>query len=161
MDVTAEDFRRHYAELSDEALLEVDTAELVPIARTCHAEEVVRRGLDAVPAADDSPDDKVAGTEEPTEELVCIADYDYRDEAELARGLLEAASIPATLETEQGESVQAMPEMNLAGTVSGVRLMVPKALAEQALQILATPLSDEELAAQAEAAGLEDEDQDA
>ncbi len=46
VDVTAEDFRRHYESLSDEALLEIDTSELVELARNCHAEEVARRELD-------------------------------------------------------------------------------------------------------------------
>jgi hypothetical protein len=38
-----------------------------------------------------------------------------------------------------------------------LRLMVPAAYEEQALEILATEISDEELAAQAEAAGWTDE----
>ena len=42
-----------------------------------------------------------------------------------------------------------------------VRLMVPAGLAEQALRLLAAPLSDEELAAQAEAAGFEGEESEA
>lgn len=143
MDVTAEDFRRHYEILSDEALLDIDPRELVELARTCHADEVARRGLHTGPSeheaatAPQSPD-----SEKAAEELVCIAEYDYADEADLARGLLEAAEIPASLESEPGV----------------VRLMVPAGLAEQALGMLAAPLSDEELAAQAEAAGLLDED---
>jgi hypothetical protein len=145
VDVTAEDFRRHYELLSDESLLEVDTRELVELARTCHAEEVARRGL-----TDDGGRDGAqgvvpahSGASAPTEgdELVCIVEYDYLDEADLARGLLEAAEIPASLESEPGV----------------VRLMVPSRFAEQALGMLATPLSDEELAAQAEAAGFEED----
>jgi hypothetical protein len=135
VDVTAEDFRRHYESLSDEALLEIDTGELVELASTCHAEEVTRRGLvEDIPdgAAIEAP---AAGAED---ELVCIVEYDYLDEADLARGLLEAAEIPASLESEPGV----------------VRLMVPASLAEPALRMLAAPLSDEELAAQAEAAGF-------
>jgi hypothetical protein len=146
VDVTAEDFRRYYESLSDEALLEIDTGELVQLAQDCHAEEVARRGL-AEEVAEDTTDAPVAAPAEataPGEELVCIVEYDYHDEADLARGLLEAAEIPASLESEPGV----------------VRLMVPKALAEQALGMLAAPLSDEELAAQAEAAGLEEEPED-
>ena len=149
MDVTAEDFRRHYESLSDEALLEVDTGELVELARTCHAEEVARRGLDTR-----LPEDKDAETEaaEPAseatsgEELVCIAEYDYVDEAEIAMGLLQAAEIPAALEREPGAE----------------RLMVPAGLADQALRMLAeSSLTDEELAAQAEAAVNPDEEPEA
>ena len=137
MDVTAEDFRRHYESLSDDALLEIDPDELVELARTCHADEMVRRGLSEEPEAGQPS----GGPEEPAaaapEELVCIVEYDHMDEADLARGLLEAAEISASLETE--------PDV--------VRLMVPASLAEQAISMLAAPLSDEELAAQAEAAG--------
>jgi hypothetical protein len=141
VDVTAEDFRRHYESLSDEALLEIDTGELVDLARTCHADEVAKRGLD-----EDIPGgESVTGAAVPEaaaeEELVCIVEYDHLDEADLARGLLEAAEIPASLETEP----------------TFVRLMVPASLAEPALRMLAAPLSDEELAAQAEAAGLAEE----
>ena len=141
MDVTAEDFRRHYESLSDEALLEIDTEELVELARTCHADEVTRRGLAPEPADDEDLTEK-DHSETPAEELVCIVEYDYPDEADLARGLLEAAEIPAALESEPGV----------------VRLMVPAEFAEQALRMITTPLSDEELAAQAEAAGHPDGD---
>jgi hypothetical protein len=141
VDVTAEDFRRYYESLSDEALLEVDTSELVELAQTCHAEEVTRRGL-AEEAPDGTVEAPATAAAAAEEELVCIVEYDYLDEAELARGLLEAAEIPASLESEPGV----------------VRLMVPAKLAEQALQMLAAPLSDEELEAQAEAAGFAEEE---
>ncbi len=148
MNVTAEDFRSHYELLSDEALLDIDTTELVELARSCHAEEVARRGLtDTVAHKNEANEAKAANeanegqdASAPQEELLCIVEYDYMDEADLARGLLEAAGIPASLESEPGV----------------VRLMVPSGQAEQALGMLAAPLSDEELAAQAEAAGLEE-----
>ena len=112
------------------------------MARTCHAEEVARRGLaEGPPQDEDSAESLPAAVAAPQEELICIVEYDYADEADLAHGLLNAAEIPAVLESEPGV----------------VRLMVPATLAEQALRMLAAPLSDEELAAQAEAAGLEGE----
>jgi hypothetical protein len=143
VDVKAEEIRRHYESLSDEALLDIDPAELVAAARTCHADEMSRRGLisESSEGEDNSPaPDSAAATA--TEELVCVVEYDYLDEADLARGLLEAAEIPASLESEPGV----------------VRLMVPAGLAEQALSMLAAPLSDEELEAHAEAAGQHDQD---
>jgi hypothetical protein len=152
VDVTARDFRRHFEALSDEALLAVDTSELVESACACHDEEIARRGLKSSAVVEESEtsatEDGDGSPKTPDEELVCVADYDYMDEAEIAQGLLEAASIPASLSSEQGLSM-----MNISGAANGVRLMVPKHLADQALSILATPLSDEELAAQAEAAG--------
>lgn len=144
VDVTAEDFRRHYEILSDEALLDIDTGELVELARTCLAEEVARRGLDLGASGDGEtadPAHPATDSGDTAEELVCIAEYDYLDEADLARGLLAAAEIPVSFESD----------------TSTFRLMVPAGVAEQALQMLVTPLTDEELAAQAEAAGHPDE----
>ena len=47
MKVSAEDFRRQYAGLSDEALLDVDRRDLVEVARTCYDAELGRRQLKA------------------------------------------------------------------------------------------------------------------
>lgn len=141
MDVTAEDFIRHYESLSDEALLDIDTGELTELACRCHADEVARRGLDSDAISDEDGAAAAAGAvAEDGEELICIVEYDYADEADLARGLLEAAEIPAKVESEPGVA----------------RLMVPEKFGKQALMMLATPLSDEELAAQAEAASNPD-----
>ena len=52
MKVSVEDFRRQYAGLSDEALLDVDRRELVDLARTCYDEELARRQLKATPPPD-------------------------------------------------------------------------------------------------------------
>jgi hypothetical protein len=152
VDVTAQDFRRHFEALSDEALLAVDPSELVKSARACYDEEIGRRGLTSSTSPTESETSSAAADDTspktPEEELVCVADFDYMDEAEIAQGLLQSASIPATLLSEQGLSM-----MSISGAANGVRLMVPSAMADQALAILVTPLSDEELAAQAEAAG--------
>jgi hypothetical protein len=141
LDVTAEDFIRHYESLSDEALLEIDTGELTELACRCHADEVARRGLDSDAIGDEDAAEAAPGAaSDDGEELICIVEYDYPDEADLARGLLEAAEIPAKVESEPGVA----------------RLMVPEKFGKQALSMLATPLSDEELAAQAEAAANPD-----
>jgi hypothetical protein len=139
VDVTAEDFTRHYESLSDEALLEIDPEELTPIAHGCLVDELTKRGLDSGTDSDDTaqPAPDEAAEEE---ELVCIAEYDYPDEADLARGLLEGAEIPTQLQSEPGI----------------VKLLVPEKFAEEALQMLITPLSDEDLEAQAEAASNPD-----
>jgi hypothetical protein len=142
LDVTAEDFRRHYESLSDGALLDIDTGELTELARRCHAEELERRGIDTSPVSEDVAEP--APGEAVEEEMICIVEYDFPDEADLARGLLEASEIPVRVENEPGVS----------------RLMVPAKFSKEALVMLVTPLSDEELEAQAEAAGnpdLEDE----
>lgn len=140
MDVTAEDFRRHYESLSDEALLDIDTGELTELARSCHAEEMTRRGLDSDAVSEEEAEDPALRPAQ-EEEMICIVEYDYADEADLARGLLEASEIPVSVESEPGVA----------------RLKVPAKFAEQALLMLASPLSDEELAAQAEAAANPDD----
>jgi hypothetical protein len=147
--VSADELRRYYAGLSDAALLELNPDELTPVARACYDDEFSKRGL-TDEAGDDDSSDAVGPVSDETphgaEEMVCVAEYDYVDEADLAKGMLEGAEIPAVLDRD----------------ATLVRLMVPPDLAEQALSLLTTPLSDEELAAQAEAAGGEQEfpDQD-
>lgn len=150
VDIRPDDFRSYYRSLSDEALLEIDANDLVAVAAGCLAEEMASRGLHPVAShnVQDAAvgDDATSTNEQAPEVLTCIVEYDFADEADLARGMLEAAEIPASLEHAPGV----------------IRLMVPEASAEQALGILAaTPLSDEELAAQAEAAGRLDDDPEA
>ncbi len=143
LEVTATDFRRHYEMLSDEALLETDRGDLVELARQCFDEEVSRRGLNA---AEDAAESSGEAGERPAlagEELVPVATFLSGDELTLARGLLDEASIPYHV-------------VNPLAALGGIelRLMVPAALEEQAREILASEISDEELAAQAEAAGM-------
>lgn len=144
MAISADELRRYYASLSDEALLELNPGELTPVARACYDDEFSKRGLSAESGDEDSDAQSSSTGDDPhgEDEMVCVVEYDYVDEAELAKGLLEGAEIPAAIDRD----------------ASMVRLLVPPHLAEQALQMLtSTPLSDEELAAQAEAAGGEEE----
>ncbi len=144
MAISADELRRYYASLSDEALLELNPNELTPIARACYDDEFSKRGLSAESEDEDADAQLSSTSDEPhgEDEMVCVVEYDYVDEAELAKGLLEGADIPAAIDRD----------------ASMIRLLVPPHLAEQALQMLtSTPLSDEELAAQAEAAGSEEE----
>lgn len=154
MEVSQADFRQHYELLSDEALLETNTEDLVDVARQCLEEEIERRGLNAV--ADDSPEEvgaeiaaePAAGEEEAGE--VLIATFTNGDELNLARGLLQSAEIPSRVDNP----LAVMGGMEL-------RLFVPAAFEEHALEVLEAEISDEELAAQAEAAGeLEEESED-
>lgn len=148
MEVSLEDFRRHFELLSDAALLATNRDDLVESARECYDEEVARRGLNTPPddePAGDATSAVLAGHE--GEELVLIATYNIPDEASLARGLLESAEIPYQLQNEY---------VALGGFQ--LRLMVPAAFEEQALEVLQSEISEEELAAQAEAAGIIEED---
>ena len=47
MDVTLDDFRKHFELLSDDALLETNRDELVEAAQQCYDAEIARRGLHA------------------------------------------------------------------------------------------------------------------
>jgi hypothetical protein len=143
VEVTPADFRKHFEILSDAALLETNREDLVDIAKQCFDEEVSRRGLNVT---DDSPE--IAGqASEPQasggEELVLLATFISGDEVNLVRGLLESAEIPSHV-------------VNPLGSLAGIefRLMVPAAFEEQALEVLEMQISDEELAAQAEAAAM-------
>jgi len=148
MEVSLDDFRRHFELLSNESLLSTNREELVEGGRQCYDEELARRGLNS-PPAEEVVEDAAAATHEalPGEELVLIATYIIPDEANLARGLLESAEIPFRLENELAP---------LGGFQ--LRLLVPKAFEKEALEVLEWEISEEELAAQAEAAAVHIED---
>ncbi len=146
MEVSLEDFRRHFEILSDEALLATDREELVESARECYDEEVARRGLNQPPVQEEVAGVAAGIRPADDDELVLIATYHVADEASLARGLLESAGIPWSLENQY------------AGLGSfELRLMVPAQYEAQALEVLQSEISEEELAAQAEAAGVPEE----
>jgi Putative prokaryotic signal transducing protein len=147
LEVSRDDFRRHFELLSDESLLAINREELVEAARSVYDEEVARRGLTG-------PLEEAEGESLPgavpvaaSQELVLVASYNIPDEASLARGLLQSAEIPFILQNDYAA---------LGGIE--LRLLVPKEFQEQAIEILQHEISDEELAAQAEAAGFTDEE---
>jgi hypothetical protein len=148
MEISLDDFRRHFELLSDETLLSTNRDELVESARGCYDEEVARRGLNS-PPDEEIAEDAAAETHQanPDGELVLIATYLIPDEANLARGLLQSAEIPFRLENELAP---------LGGFQ--LRLLVPAAYEAEALEVLDSEISEEELAAQAEAAGVHTED---
>ncbi|MDP9054687.1 MAG: DUF2007 domain-containing protein [Acidobacteriota bacterium] len=146
MEISLEDFRRHFELLSDETLLATNREELVASARGVYDEEVARRGLNTSSLAETRAKAPDAAPAAEQEELVLIATYIIPDEANLARGLLQSAGIPFLLQNNY---------VALGGIE--LRLLVPAQYEEQALEILQSEISDEELAAQAEAAGAFEE----
>jgi len=137
MQVDLDDFRRRYAELSDDALLDLDRDDLVDLARDCYDAELSRRGLRRTSSSPPAMEARDHG------ELVEAAIFSSSSEADLARALLESAAIPCYLENEfAGKTLRAS---------DGFRLFVPAALLDNAREILNSPVSDEELIAQAEA----------
>jgi PhnB protein len=125
MKVSAEDFRRQYAGLSDEALLDVDRRDLVEVARGCFDEELARRQLKTPPQAAAA---RAPEPEEEGEEFGVAATYESQEEAKLARELLRAAGIRAQL------------------GAGGLALLVPVSTREDAREVLNAQVSDEELA---------------
>jgi Putative prokaryotic signal transducing protein len=146
MEVSLDDFRRHFELLSDAALLETNREELIDVARECFDEEVERRGLNST-AGEEAAAETVPQPANPSEELVVIATFNIPEDANLARGLLRSAEIPFHLENEY---------VALGGFQ--LRLLVPAAFEEEAREVLEAEISEEELAAQAEAAGVMEED---
>jgi hypothetical protein len=144
-----EDFRRQYASLNDDALLAIEREELVPMAQQCYDAELASRGLEA--GGEEAEEAAAADAQPSLENLVEIAEFDNPAEAGAARSLLRIAEIPAVLSSD----------LPMAGSVfqvlANVKLYVPSEYAGEAATVLDSELSDEELAAQAEAAGLSEE----
>lgn len=143
MNASAEDFRRHFDLLSDAALLSTNRDDLTGVAQSCYDEEVARRGLGAKEVA---ADEETASPADPEDEMVVIATFQVAEEASLARGLLDSASIPVRIATDY-----------VAMGPADYQLLVPKEFEEHALEVLEYEISDEELAAQAEAADFTDD----
>lgn len=153
MNISADDFKQHFALLSDAALLATNPGDLVEAAQECLEAELLERGLlvieDETAPVETGPEGEAPKSHEVAagDQLVLIGTYTVADDASLARGLLESASIPARLENE-----------NLGLGAFQLRLMVPASFEQEALDILEYEISDEDLAAQAEAAGGFDEE---
>jgi hypothetical protein len=142
------DFKRHYALLSDDALLEIDRDELVDAARPYYDAELAERKL-ALPeteesAPTDQDGDPALGQAEDGPKLV--GTFLSLEDANLARGLLLSADIPCALENEY------------MAQRSALRLMVPASAYDRACEILESEISEEDLIAQAEAEASKDDE---
>lgn len=144
MKADLDDFRRLYSSLNDEALLNVDRDELVPVAQQVYDAELSARGLDALAEEEEAaPTQNAFG-----ENLVEIAAFDNPSEASVARSLLRIAEIPCMLSTD-------LPlTSSVLNVATDVKLFVPPEFVDQANEVLDHEISDEDLAAQAEAAAL-------
>ena len=155
MQIDPEDFKRHYALLSDDALLEINRGELVDVARPYYDAELASRKLalpDSIASApayarSDDPDEDETG--QTADGLQLVATFLSLDEANFARGLLQSGDIACSLENEYGAQ--------WAGN-GALRLMVPASAYGRACEILETQISEEELIAQAEADAAETPD---
>jgi hypothetical protein len=152
MNVTAEELRKYYDSLLDAALLSVDKSELTELGLACYEEECERRSLHRpVPGSRNSPPSSSPESIRPAgATLVRIAEGLSGEEFRYARELLASSGIPS-------EAGNANPGSAFSNAVGDFYLLVPEELAEQARQILEVPLTDEELAAQAEQAALDED----
>ncbi len=142
MRLDPQELKRQYAQLSDEALLAMNRDELVEAARHVYDAEVEERGLITAPAAAAEGEPAAAAAATPAqEELAEVAIYYSIEEARIARQLLRSAEIPCDIANEPNWQID------------GIKLLVPKSMVEDAKAVLNTEMSEEELAAQAEAAG--------
>jgi len=150
VNVSPEEFRRRFDELSDDALLEINRDELVDVARDIYDAELDRRGLQAeIPEQGESV--PVGGEQsEPHGELELAAEFTSAQEAAFARSLLKSAGIPYYSKTDYSGV--------LSATEEELQVFVPKPYLKEAQELLASPLTDEELAAQAEAAESAEEE---
>lgn len=146
MQVDPEEFRRRFENLSDDALLEIDRDELVEVAQELLDAELESRGLLEEPEEDGTEAAPAEGEpNDPADQMVLAAECGSMQEVQFARSLLTSAGIPTYVQTDFSGI--------LGATEEDTRVYVPASYLEQAQEILATPLSDEELEAQAEAAG--------
>lgn len=154
MEISADDFRRRYAELSDEGLLAIDRNELTQIARDCYDHEVAGRHLqeESAPVGEAAPPGAVEPEADPQEGMAELAKCTSMEEAAFYRDLLRQAGIGASIPGRNAFSV------NWGGVSSAmeVPLMVPESQLAEATEILEASISDEDLAAQAEAAAPKD-----
>jgi hypothetical protein len=143
LEIDPQELRRHYAELSDDGLLSINRSDLTELAQQYYDAEVGGRDLQNGPSSDVAAD-----TDQ--EALVVVDTFASAQEAALGRALLRSEDIPAYLENELTSRWTG---------IGGLRLMVPRSVFEQAKEILETRISDDELAAQAEAAENVESDQ--
>jgi len=146
MQIDPEDFKRHYALLSDAALLEIDRDELVDVARACYDAELAERNLALEEPEPSAP--AMEATETPADgDLQLVGTFLSMDEANFARGLLQSADVPCSLENEFSAGYSGP---------GALRLLVPSSAYDRACEILETEISEEDLIAQAEAEASED-----
>jgi hypothetical protein len=130
-----DEFRKHYAGLSDEGLREIDRDDLTDVARASYDDELASRGLTI----------ETELVEEPTPDAVIPwvpLDSFTDDEMKIVRGMLDAEQIPNSTDTPPAQNDPPVP--------GGAILYVLEPYLDRAREALAAQISDEELIAEAE-----------
>ena len=122
MGAAQSDFEKHFSDLSDIALLELQRDDLVAAAKVVYDQEINRRGLSV---KTESPSAELSAGEQ----LVNVVEFESAEDATHAQETLKKNGIPAY-----------------------IAVAVPEAFARQAIRLLDPGVSDEELTALAESA---------
>ena len=134
MKLTAEDYKRHYRELSDAELLAIDRDDLVDVARRCYDTEMTRRQITPEPQPEHAS--PAAATEADSgEDLVQVAMLTDLDTAMYLQKILRDADIPADLVSE--------PTASSAYARGSVGLRVPVDCAESARELIGGTLGQD------------------
>jgi hypothetical protein len=142
MKITADDLARAYRGMSNEELLLTDQQELTEMARKVLDAELERRGLTHHdPSAPPAPvEARVDG--ETVGAWASAGTFRTHDEAEIVRGAIESAGIPAEVDSDSGDLLW------MGTTVYTVhRILVPEEMTEDAHGIIESFLAREEAAA--------------
>jgi hypothetical protein len=144
--IETEEIRRHYAALSDEALLDVNREDLTDAARECYDAEIAERQLGEAPMDVDfgapvEDDGEVADDWMETAACACAfaahPGSPSANDAGHAREVLQAAGIPAQVSLEQVDE-----------THQEYRVMVPGALNLKAASVLDLQIFNPEVEAE-------------
>ena len=132
--------RRHYASLPEEVLLDMDRAELTPLAQQVYDEELASRHLVTVTGAQksagpdqtDHPDDELDWAADPDwlSEAACACAFDNAAEMDEARQILEKAEILCHGRALHRDTSPGQPAR------FDYELMVPSALNLRAISVL-------------------------
>ena len=122
MGAAQSDFQKHFSDLSDIALLELQRDDLVAAAKVVYDQEINRRGLSV---KTESPGAELSAGEQ----LVNVVEFESAEDATHAQETLKKNGIPAY-----------------------IAVAVPEAFARQAIRLLDPGVADEELTALAESA---------
>lgn len=141
MKITADDLSRSYRAMSDEELLAMDQGELTDIARKTLEQEMERRGLTHLDPSAPPPPVEVDG-----EAWGSAGTFRTHDEAELVRGALESAGIPAEVDSDSGDLLW------MGTTVYTIhRVLAPESMLDDAHAIIESRAAREEHEARAAA----------
>lgn len=156
--INLDDLRKQVSMLTDEALLEVHRSDLVEAARRIYEDEAASRGLswpdEPAVAADDGEEGEAAqDSADPGAQLVSVAMFESIEEARFARALIENEGIPVWFAGELS------PAKMMGDPKAGLELVTHEEYLEQAIEVLGSEVSEEELARQAEEAAGEYEEE--